>query len=123
MDAFDALVVDAQLCVGVLANRDVTDIQILPLKGVPYAAYTVEGLKRQFAGRDLHLLGTVGLVNGVPHAAFDAPLDALRISALFAAFATYREALLDGSLEQAQKGDAVEFLRRLASLEDPRTSA
>jgi hypothetical protein len=121
MDKFDALVGDAQLCVAVLANQDVTDIELLPLKGVPYAGYTVEGLKQQFAGRDLRFLGTVGLVNGVPHTALAEPLDTFRIAALFAAFATYCEVLQEESLEQARKGDEVDWLRRLQSLEDPRT--
>jgi hypothetical protein len=123
MDKFDALVEDAQLCVGVLANRDVTDIELIPLKGVPHADYTAEGLKRQFAGRDLHFIATAGLVNGEPRIALDEPLDTFRIAALFAAFATYCDVLQEERLEQARKGDEVNWLRRLASLKDPRTPA
>jgi hypothetical protein len=48
-------------------------------------------------------------------------MDTFRIAALFAAFATYCEVLYEEGLEQARKGDEVEWLRRLASLEDPRT--
>jgi hypothetical protein len=50
MDKFDVLAGDAQLCVCILANRDVTDIELLPIKGVPHADYAAEGFKQQFAG-------------------------------------------------------------------------
>ncbi len=123
MDKFDVLVEDAQLCVCVLANQDVTDIELLPVKGVPHADYAAEGFKQRFAGRDLRFIATAGLVNGVPRIALAEPLDTFRIAALFAAFATYCEVLQEESLGQAQKGDEVTWLRRLASLEDPRTPA
>ncbi len=123
MDKFDVLVDEAQLCVCVLANRDVTDIELLPVKGVHNVEYAAEGLRRQFAGRDLHFIATAGLVNGVPRIEIAEPLDTFRIAALFAAFATYCEVLQEESLEQARKGDEVDWLRRLHSLEDPRTPA
>jgi hypothetical protein len=113
-DKFEQIAFEAQLAVCVLANEGVTDIELVNLRSVPLPT------ARDFTGRNLHFLGVIGIVQGVPRTALAEPLDPVRISALSAAFIAYCEVLLDAGLEQQRKGDEVDWLNRLMSLEDPR---
>ena len=114
IDKFEQIAFESQLSVCILANEGVTDIELVNLKSVPLPT------PRDFPGRTLHFLGVIGIVQGVPRTALAEPLDPVRISALSAAFIAYCEVLLDAGLEQQRKGDEVDWLNRLMSLEDPR---
>jgi hypothetical protein len=111
-DKFEQIAFEAQLAVCVLANEGVTDIELVNLRSVPLPT------PPDFTGRNLHFLGVIGVVQGVPRTALAEPLDPVRISALSAAFIRYCEVLLDAGLRP--KDDFVRFAEALWSLPDTR---
>jgi hypothetical protein len=115
-DKFQTLAMRAHdsLCVAILANDDVTDIELVNVKLAPLP----EDRARELGARGLHFLGMMGIVDGLPQTALDIPLDPVRISALSAAFVAYCEVMLRDALE---KGDEVAWLMRLFSLPDERS--
>jgi hypothetical protein len=119
-DKFDLLAMESQLCVAVLGNADITDIELLPIRPQPYGRNKVQALAAQWAGRGLRFIGTIGIVNGQPRTALAVPLDALRMDALSQAFTVHCEAILTDKIEEHQKGDEVDWLCRLWSLPDTR---
>ncbi len=117
MDKFEQLAMEAQLAVCILANADVSDIELVNLKAVPLHNETT----RDFTGRGLRFIGVIGIVQGVPRSALAVPLDPVRTSALSQAFIAYTQSLLDANLKP--KDDFELFMTRLCALEDPRLEA
>jgi hypothetical protein len=121
MDKFDILATEASIAVSVLGNADVTDIELIRLGTNGLGTERVAELARLWAFRGLHFVGTIGIVDGKPRAAFAEALDERRMSALAQAFIAYCESLFPGFVERMQpKGDEVDFLRKLWSLADTR---
>jgi len=116
-DKFQTLAMRAHdsLCVCILANDDVTDIELVnPTLLLP------EDTSREFDARGLKFLGLMAVVDGLPRTALEIPLDLMRISALSAAFVKYCEDRLNGAFEPQGKGDEVAWLVRLFALPDTR---
>ena len=78
LDKFEQIAADAEYAVGILANLDTNDFQLVDyLQAVP---------ARTFAGRGLAFIGCIGLVNGAPRVALDVELDAENITQITQAF-------------------------------------
>lgn len=121
MDKFETLVAEASIAAAILANADVTDIELLPVQPRSYPPEKVQELARLWASRGLRFIGIVGMVDGQPRSMFTVPLDDLRISALSQAFLAYLGVMLKDELETRQSvGDEVDWLRSLWSLPDTR---
>ncbi len=120
-DRFQLLAASAQVAVIVLANADVTDIELIPVK--PHTISDDE-VTHRCAGRVLHFAGVLGLVDGVGHSQLAEPLDEQRVSALADAFTTYCVTLMGDHLEREiakhSAGDFVEWAQRLYRLPDAR---
>src|SRR5664280_404762 len=93
-DKFETLAMESSIAVSILANADVTDIELLPIQPKGLGTEKVNELARLWAFRGLRWIGTIGIVDGQPHTALAEPLDPARISALSAAFIAYCEVLL-----------------------------
>jgi len=122
-DKFQTLVTEATLAVEVLANADMTDIEMLPSRPNSLGAEKIDELARLWAFRGLRWIGTIGIIDGRVRAAVAVPLDPLRISALSAAFIAYGDVLLASGIEQQQTGAELAWLEKLHSLEDDRPEA
>jgi hypothetical protein len=120
-DKFATLAMESTIAVAFLANEDVTDIELLPLRPNTSVPEKLLELERLWAPRGLGFFGTMGIVRGRPRVELVRPLDDRRIQALAEAFAVYCETLLPGHIEEQRKGDEVEWLERLWSLPDPRS--
>jgi hypothetical protein len=116
-DRFQLLAASAQICVAVLANEDVTDVELIPVRP---RTISDDEMSRRCAGRNLHFLGALGTVDGIAHAQFDEPLDAQRVSALARAFAVYVQRVKVEAEPPQSAGDFVEWATRLHSLPDTR---
>jgi hypothetical protein len=116
-DKYEQIAFESQLSVCVLANADVTDIELLNVKLAPLP----EEMVRDFTGRGLRFLGVIGVIQGVVTTALTEPLDLVRIGALSAAFVRYCEVLLDVDVD-VQPNDFVRFAEALWRLPDTRTA-
>ena len=109
-DRFQLLAATAQISVVVLANADVTDVELISVR--PHSI-PLEEVSRQCAGRDMRFVGVLGVVDGVSHAQFAEPLDERRVHALAHSFAAYLTVLTGGDWAERE----TEMLNRLYALE------
>jgi hypothetical protein len=119
-DKFETLAMASGVTVAFLANVDMTDLEVLPVAPRGLGVEKLNELAQLWAPRGLRFIGMAGLVDGKPRTALVEPLGERHILALAQAFLTYCETLLSGHIEEQQKGDSVEWLRRLWSLPDTR---
>lgn len=97
-DRFQRVAMRADIAVAILANADTTDIELLPV--MPHGPNEdLDTLARLWAGRGLAFLGVIGMIDGTPQTALEAPLDALQMQALSAAFARHCEQIKAAELE------------------------
>lgn len=99
-DKFQTLAMRSSVAVSILANSDVSDIELLPVAPRAYSDEEIHRLAAQWAGRGLGFIGVVGIVDGVPQTALDVPLDPGRIEALSAAFVAYCESLFGAYIRE-----------------------
>jgi hypothetical protein len=109
---FEALAVASTLAVSVIANEDVSDVELLELR--PTLVPMDEALART-AGRAMSChLGVMGIVDGLPQAAFSRELDPVRLRALAHAFHIYCEARFEELIvATASTHQEVNWLERL----------
>jgi hypothetical protein len=121
MDKFETLAAEASIAAAILANANVTDIELLPIRPRSLTDGRIHDLARLWAFRGLRFIGVAGIVNDMPYTALALRLDPERISALSEAFAAYSKTVLSGENETPRAiGDEVEWLRKLWSLTDAR---
>lgn len=93
-DQFQALAMQSNLAVAILANPDVSDIEMVRVTPRALSDSELDALTVQWSGRGLAFIGIAGLVNGTVRTALDVPLDIGRTNALAAAFVEYCRVLL-----------------------------
>lgn len=115
---FEQLVMTSPLCVVVVADEGVTDIELIRIRpALPQFDERVREL--QESGRALRFVGVVGVKDGQPVSAFAEPLSETQITALSRAFLEYLRVWFEKP-QPAQQDDSVAWLERLYMLEDPR---
>lgn len=110
-DKFEQLAADAQLAVCVVGNPQTSDFELIELAPGPLS-YDRQNLHE----RGMVFIGVMGIVQGFPRFALDAPLPSATTAALAQAFVQHTEATAARELETA-------WLARLFALPDTRTDA
>jgi hypothetical protein len=115
-DKFQILATQGELAVCILANDNLTDIELLNVS-LPEPD---EQRAREFDLRGLKFIGMAAIVKGQPRTALEVPLDPATIARLSSAFVAYCEVLLGDKLEETAMGDSLAWLEMLYRLQDRR---
>jgi hypothetical protein len=107
----EQLISDAQISAFIVGNFDTREFLLVDtsLWPPPDCIY----------GRGFVFVGTVGIVNGAPRAAFAVEIDDAAVSAIAAHWVQYLAARIMPYM-QPPAGDSVQFLERLHALQDTR---
>jgi len=117
------LALDSSVAVQVLMGTTPGDCEFIPIKPRTADARMLADIAARWPGRGLRSVGIIGLIGAVPTCELKEPLEPEQVTALAGAFLTYLHGLFSDSFAEQIEGVEIAEMRRLWSLEDPRSDA